>query len=119
MDAGRLRDRVTVRRRAVVNDGGTPVRGDATTTANVIQSRIPAEIRQASGARLERLFASQVQGVATHEVHIRQGRSWAVRLGDELVWHDAVGDRVLNVVGVADPDGRRVEWVLAVTERTA
>jgi head-tail adaptor len=116
MQAGRMRERLTVTRKVVTNDGGTPVPA----APAVIQPRVAAEIRTASEARLERVFASQVQAVATHVVRIRAGLSWTVKHDDVLVWHDGLtGDRSLNVVGVADPDGRRTELVIAVTERRA
>lgn len=116
MRAGGMRERVSILRPTRQNVGGVPVPGERAP----IQHRIAAEIVTASEARLERVFASQVQAVASHIVRLRHGLSWRVLTEDEIVWHDGLeGDRTLQVLGVADPDGRRQELVIAVTERRA
>jgi head-tail adaptor len=86
----------------------------------IVQSKIAAEVRTATGQRLERLFASSVQAQATHVVRIYAPRSWRLEHTDRLIWHDDVlGDRTLHIAGLVDPDGRHRELVIAALEQRA
>lgn len=113
MDSGRLTERVTILRPIRRNDAGTDVAGDPI----VVQARLPAEVATATPNRLL-LFSGQVMADASHIVKIRHGLSWRVDQDDEIIWHDPLeGDRVLHVMGTSNPDGRRVELLIAVRER--
>jgi hypothetical protein len=113
--AGTFPHRVTVQRRAVTNSGGVPVPGDPT----VVYDHAPAGVANASAGRMQEVFSAQVMAVATHVVRMRP---LAVRIHDELVWHDNEAgtdiDRVLVVEGKVQEERKR-GITLAVREIVA
>lgn len=123
MRAGRLRHRITVYRdTAPVKVNGVLVTGEP----EVVRGSLPAEVLTAIEGRVQRLFAierlhaSSTQALPTHVVTIRAPRGWALRHTDRVVWHDGHnGDRLLQVLGVVDPDGRDRERVFAAMEKVA
>jgi hypothetical protein len=117
---GPLRERVSVMRNAApVKVNGVLVPGSD--DPEIVRARVSAEVRTATGVRLERVFAASVQANASHVVKVRAGRTWQVRHSDTLVWHDERGgsDRTLQILGVADPDARGREVLIAAMEKTA
>jgi head-tail adaptor len=119
--AGRLRHRISVYRDAApVKVNGVLVTGDP----KVVIGSIPAEIMPATQGNqllfVERLQASSTQALPTHIVTIRAPRSWQLRHTDRVVWHDGQrGDRLLQVLGAQDPDGRDRDLVFAAMEQVA
>jgi hypothetical protein len=113
--AGSLPHRVTVQRRSVTNVGGVPVPSDP----EVLYDRAPAGVATAAPGRMQDVFSAQVLTVSTHIVRMRP---LAVRVGDELVWHDTEAgtdiDRVLRVEG-KHQDERKRGLLLAVKEIVA
>jgi hypothetical protein len=102
--AGDFPHRVTVQRRSVANVGGVPVPGEP----EVLYDRAPAGVATAAPGRMQDVFSAQILSVATHVVKMRP---LAVRIGDELVWHDREGDadvdRVLRVEGKHQEERKR------------
>ncbi len=101
---------------------GVLVAGDP----EVVRGSIAAEVLTAVEGRVQRLFAierlqaSSVQALPTHVVTIRAPRSWTLRHTDRVVWHDVShGDRMLQVLGIVDPDGMDRERVFAAMEQAA
>jgi hypothetical protein len=121
--AGRLRHRITVYRdSAPVKVNGVLVSGEP----EVLRGSIPAEVLTAAEGRIQQLFsierlqASSTQALPTHVVTMRAPRSWDMRHTDHVVWHDgAHGDRLLQVLGIVDPDGRDRDRVFAAMEQVA
>lgn len=109
-----MRDRISIERPGEPqNDGGTEVPGEPFW----VQTRVAAEVATATTSRLT-LFANQVQAQASHIVKVRHGLTWRVELRDEIVWHDPIeGDRRLRILGTVNPDGRRIELLIAAEER--
>ena len=93
MRAGRLRERITVKRLTSTATGrGATVRSWATVPG---MARIPAEVIGQSGR--ESVIANTLQGTATYQVNIR----WLAegpRASDQIIWHAAGGDVELNVL---------------------
>lgn len=109
MRAGTLRHSVTVQRPALpTNNGGTPVPSAAT----VLYALVPAEVQSANAREMERVFGAQVQSTASHIVRMRY---LALRLTDEIVWHDGDTDRTLRISGRHE-DAQKRELTLAVQE---
>lgn len=108
MRAGPLRDRVSVVRVTVVNNGGVPVE-----VPSVIYDRVPAEVMAATVAQVERVFAAQVQANASHVVRMRELPGLIQT--DRLTWHDKYGDRVLHIQGFGE-SARKRERLIAVVE---
>lgn len=121
MRAGRLRHRITVYRdSAPVKVNGVLVSGEP----EVVRGSVPAEVLTATEGNalfgIERLQASSTQALPTHIVTMRAPRSWALRHTDRVVWHDGLrGDRLLQVLGVVDPDGRDRDRAFAAMEQIA
>lgn len=123
MRAGRLRHRISVYRdSAPVKVNGVLVTGEP----EIVRGSIPAEVLTAVEGRVQRLFAierlqaSSVQALPTHVVTMRAPRSWQLRHTDRVVWHDGNrGDRLLQVLGIVDPDGLDRERVFAAMEQSA
>jgi transcription elongation GreA/GreB family factor len=111
MELGRMRERVTLKRRTTANSGGAAV----VTFATVSPARVQASVESPTGSRLERLFGAQVVPIASHLVMVR---AWdEVALGDQVVWHDGGTDRTLEIVGRQDVGPLRRFQVLACEER--
>jgi len=99
--AGRLRDRITIRRPTVTASG----KGGQTRGWETVAAWVPAEIIGQSGR--EAVIANTLQGVATYRITIRW-RS-GVQAKDQILWHSPGGDVELNVLAPpSDPTGRRV-----------
>ncbi len=96
MNAGDLRQRVTVQTRTETEDGH-----DGFTTAwTAALSRTPAVVVALSGRELER--ARVVDPRASHEVRLRYWSAYSTALAGgraRLIWHDGdIGDRTLEPV---------------------
>ena len=105
MQAGKLRERVTIQRETVTRDSfGAEVNPwkDVTT--------VWASVRP--GASGERFIsaADQMQATITHTVRIRQRAGISPKM--RLLW----GTRKLDIQSVVDPDGRRREVLLLCEE---
>jgi head-tail adaptor len=97
MQAGLLRERVTVQQPTQVSDGHDGYEED--TWANVTPTRRSAGVVALSGRTLD--TARQVDPRASHEVMLRHWSGYASVLGtrSRIVWHDGSnGDRVLEPV---------------------
>lgn len=117
MRTGRLRHRITVYRdSAPVKVNGVLVTGEP----EIVRGSLPAEVLTSTEQRVRQLFASSTQALPTHVVTIRAPRNWSLLHTDRVVWHDGDhGDRLLQVLGVVDPDGRDRERVVAAMEKVA
>ena len=113
MQPGRLKDRVTVVRPSVVNDGGAVTSGTPTTVA----SRVHADVQSATASRSERLFGTQVSEVTSYVVTMRSGLD--VQMQDQLVWHvSPTSNTTLEVVGIALQGPRRDTTVVLAEVRS-
>jgi len=93
MRAGRLRDRITVRR---LTNTPTGKGGSTRSWANVPEMvRMPAEVIGQSGR--EAVIVNTLQGTATYQVNIRW-RPNGPRASDQIIWHSPGGDVELNVL---------------------
>jgi len=116
MQAGALRDRVRVERRATADDGYgntegafAPLFTDGGSPAQI--TLLPAKIRPASQSR-DGVLAARLEGTVVYNVWLRQDSlSRQITPDDRLVWVQDVGTEViLNIRGpLVDPDGRRME----------
>jgi head-tail adaptor len=105
--AGRLRDRITVKR---LTDTPTGRGGFTRAWATVAgMSRMAAEVISISGR--EAVIANTLHGDATYRITIRwRPLDQQPRTGDQIVWHAAGGDVELNVKAPpSDRYGRREE----------
>lgn len=93
MQAGILRHRATLRKRAETSDG----HGGWVDAPAIIAARIPAFVQPISEVVRDRY--AQIDPRATHQVTLRYRRD--VSSGLELIYHDAYGngDRTFEVVG--------------------
>ena len=86
----------------------------------VVRGSLPAEVMTAVEGRVLRLFASSTQALPTHIVTMRASNNWSLLHTDRVIWHDGPnGDRLLQVLGIADPDGRNRDRVVAAMEKVA
>lgn len=110
MLAGKLRQRVTLRKKIDVPDGHYSFTEDEVLVAN----RIPASVVQLEGRALD--VARQIDPRATHRIELRF-RSDVVS-GMEVVYHDPHrGNRLLEVVGpVVDEQEQHRKIVLTCKE---
>lgn len=99
MDAGRLRDRVTIRREVNTKNA----RGGLDRSWTTLGSEIPAEVRSINGR--EAVIGSVLQGVAHFQVTLRYRSD--VSVADQLVWNG----RELNVHSAEDRLGDR-RWLM-------
>jgi head-tail adaptor len=107
---GRLRERVSLQRRDLVNDGGAAT----TTYVTAAPTRVPAHVSSPLGVSVEQQVGGQLVPVISHMVTLRR---WpAVRLQDRLLWHRDDGDRTLEVRGIAYPDEPRRRWMQLACE---
>lgn len=74
--------------------------------------RIPAEVQQGAVGQMSRVFAAQVLASTTHLVKMRYR---ALKIGDEIVWHDKNGDRTLRIQG-QQGDAVNSELIVAAVE---
>lgn len=101
LDAGRFRDRATLKRATVTNVRGVQKRAWDTTIA----SRVPVQVDTATSDKIERIFgiglgADRIEGVQQHVVTVRSPLS--VQLTDQWIWHSHRGDVTLEVTAVRD-----------------
>lgn len=103
--AGRLNQRITIRRLADVSDGkGGYVRGWTTIAADV-----PAEVTGQSGR--EAVIANTLQGIAAFKIVTRYRAD--LRANDQVLWN---GQELNITAPPSDPHGRRQElWIFADT----
>lgn len=109
MQAGRLRERVTLQANTPVQDAyGEPIDGWANVGTN---PTVWANV--ASRASGERFIsgAEQVQAAVSHTVRIRYRADVTVLM--RLVWRT---NRYLYVQNVIDPDGRKADLILMCSE---
>ena len=99
--AGRLRDRITIRRLADTPDGAGAFTRDWTTIAE----DIPAEVLGQSGR--EGVIANTLTGVATYKITVRWRTD--LRASDQIIWLSN-GNQELNIIAPpVDPWGKREE----------
>lgn len=96
LQAGRLRDFISIRRPTDISDGkGAYRRGWQN-----IADRLPAEVIGQSGR--EAVIATTLQGTATYRITIRYREG--LKANDQIIWRD----QELNILAPpSDPDGRR------------
>lgn len=100
-----MRTRVTVQRRTVANVGGV---GRETWPA--IYTRVSAEVQERQ-ERQEIVVDGTVQTQAVRSYTIRTRYLPGVTTADRLVYHHPEGDRVVQILGLADTTGRRA-WLM-------
>lgn len=94
--AGRLRDRITIRRPTDVQTA----KGGLARSWSTLAANLPAEVLGQDGR--EAVIANTLQGISTYRITIR--RRDDVRSGDQVLF----GDLELNILGPpSDPTGRR------------
>lgn len=106
MRAGLLRHRVDLQHITITN-----TLGDAVESATTYATSIPARITPVSA--LERWRAERVTPQATHEVEIRYRSD--VKAADQLVF----GTRTFHIVGIRNPDERRIGLLIDCEEVVA
>lgn len=89
-----LRDRVTIERVSLVDDGGGGVEESFVPVAEVW-----ASVRALSGD--ERVEADAISGSLTHEIHLR----WRGDVGPDMRIN--AGGRIIDLKVVMDPDDRQ------------
>lgn len=104
MQAGRLRDRV---RLEVLTEGRDAVGG--LTEVWALVATLWAEVRDLRAE--ERYQAAQLESRATTRVRVRRYPSLSPNVKHRLVWvrPDPWPDRIYDIQGVIDPDGRKTE----------
>lgn len=95
--AGRLRHRVTIRRRVLQNDGHGGQQHVVQTVAV-----LPAEVEGLDGR--EALLAHALQGIGAYRITIRYRTG--LLTSDQAVLDDGTE---LNITSISDPDGRRIQ----------
>lgn len=107
MQAGRLRNLITIQQRTLTQDS----LGGSVETWSTLAASVPADVRMVGQG--ERYVASADQEVAlvTHRVRLRY-RSDVTPL-NRIIY----GSRVLDIESAVDPDGRRRTLVLTCSER--
>lgn len=106
MRAGRLRVRITIESRALVQDA----LGQAVESWSTVAT-VPADVRMAGGGERFVRGADQEQAAVDYVVRMRY-RSDVTPL-TRLVW----GSRVLDIESAVDPDGHGRELVCRCVER--
>lgn len=95
MLARRLRERVTLKRRTSVNDGGVRKR---TGLVALEPERIPCTHESPSQAATERLFGQQIRQMEAHVFTLRAFPDAST--ADLVIWHETdTTDRELEIVG--------------------
>lgn len=106
--AGRLRDRIVIRRLADVSDNKGGFTRSWTTIAECM-----AEVINLSGR--EAVIGSTLQGLSTYRITIRMSPAWldggdaAPRASDQVQWR---GPELNIIAPPADPNGRREALVI-------
>ena len=115
MQAGDLRDRVTLQTRTETSDG----HDGFTETWTTVRSRISARVQPLEGRDLER--ARQIDPRASHQVTLRFWAAYGTNLAGgraQIVWHDGdLGDRTLEIVEPAREVDRRVSLAMICKEQ--
>lgn len=99
MNAGDLRDRITIRRPADVPDGKGGYDQSWSTVATVW-----AEVKSINGR--EAVIGSVLQGVSHFQIRIRYRED--IQVSDQVLWRG----RELSVHTAEDRDGRKVETII-------
>lgn len=107
--AGRYRHRVTLQRRSTLQPEGWDEHGQPPDSWEDVSERW-AEVRETGGS--EQQFADGVQAAVTHEVRMRYDPLLAPSPKMRLLYRG----RVLQIGGVTNPDGRKVESRLQCSE---
>jgi SPP1 family predicted phage head-tail adaptor len=108
-----LPHRITLQKRAVVDDGyGNPVSGDWQD-----QFTIDARIEPAKGR--EEVLAQRLQDVRPMEIHIACTSTTEQIQPDWRAVNARVPDQLMNIHDVRDPDQRRLRLILTCTLGTA
>jgi SPP1 family predicted phage head-tail adaptor len=83
------------------------------TTFTAVATSVPVRIAEQGSVEVYR--ARQVQADATHVLRMR----WTTLVTQtcRIRWPRPEGDRILNVVGISNPDGKRVELVINCREQ--
>lgn len=111
MDAGKLRDSVTVRRQQPVR---TAAGGTKPTWQGIAQR--PAYVNVLSGQEL--VHAQQVEPRTTAEVWMRYEPALRITSADQLQWIDRAGTtRTLGILDARDDEERGTWLVLTCTEK--
>lgn len=94
--AGRLRDRITIRRRTNVSDG----KGGFNPTWTTIAAGLPAEVVSQGGR--EALIASALQGISSYKITVRHRGD--LKASDQVLFRPfrAAADVELNIKSVND-----------------
>lgn len=96
LTAGRLRNRITIRR---ATDTQTDAGGLSRTWSTLVRN-LPAEVLGQSGR--EAVIGNTLQGIATFRITIRPRSD--IRIGDQILWDGLE----LNIISPpSDPTGRR------------
>jgi head-tail adaptor len=103
---GELGDRVTVQRRMVLNVGGV----GQESWPDVPPTRYPAQVVTTVG-RQEVLVDGSIQTQTTRAYTVTMRYRGDVLPDDRLVFHHPHGDRLLQIVGLADIEKAR--WLVA------
>lgn len=108
MDAGRLRDRITIRRRVDAKNS----RGEIDRSWTTIVQDLSAEVRSINSR--ESLSAGVLQGSSYFEITVRYRTD--LKASDQVLW----GSRELNIIGPAeDREGRRQWTIIQASTQTA
>lgn len=111
MSLGSLSERVTVQTRTL-NASDTPIETWAAVSG---LTRIAASVETTSGARVERVFGSQLQAQTSHVVAFPMPAS-DVALTSRIVWHSRHGDRTLAIVGKVAVQDAWQRWITLACE---
>lgn len=102
MSVGLLSDRITFQRRVVANVGGV---GEETWPP-LPAPRYPAHVVSTSG-RQESVIDGSVQTQTARRYQVRARYRGDVETKDRIVFHHPAGDRVLQILGLAESDDGR------------
>ena len=102
MSVGLLGDRVTFQRRTVVNVGGV----GQETWPDLLPTRYPAYVVSSAG-RQEVVIDGNVQTQTSRRYTVRVRARGDVATDDRCVYHHPSGDRLLQVLGLAESDDAR------------
>jgi head-tail adaptor len=104
VSVGLLGDRVTFQRRVVTNVGGV----GQETWPNLPAPRYPAYVVSSAG-RQELLIDGNVQTQTARRYTVRVRVRGDVQTDDRCVYHHPSGDRLLQILGIAESDDAR--WI--------
>lgn len=102
MSVGQLGDRVTFQRRSVTNVGGV----GQETWPDLPPARYPAYVVSSAG-RQEVVIDGSVQTQTARRYTVRMRAREDVQTADRCVYHHPSGDRLLQILGIAESDDAR------------